>query len=64
MTPTAALSGPKTAGFAVSTDAMADQHSQALARIVETARNGPVRHLYADNGFTHDGQAWRKALNH
>ena len=43
-------------------DAIADQHKEVLARIVETARNGPVRHLYADNGFTHDGQAWRKAL--
>ncbi|MFI4966202.1 MAG: HAD-IIIC family phosphatase [Caulobacterales bacterium] len=44
-------------------DAVADQHAEVLARIIETSRNGPVRHLYADNGFTHDGQAWRKALS-
>jgi FkbH-like protein len=43
-------------------DALADRHTEVLARIIETARNGPVRHLYADNGFTHDGEAWRKAL--
>lgn len=43
-------------------DALADRHSEALAQIVETPRNGPVRHLYADNGFTLDGGTWRKAL--
>jgi len=43
-------------------DAIADRHTQVLAQIVETARNGPVRHLYADNGFVHDGKAWRKTL--
>src|SRR5579859_618656 len=43
-------------------DAITDAHSEVLARIIETSRNGPVRHLYADNGFTHDGEAWRKTL--
>ncbi len=43
-------------------DAVADRHAEVLAQIIETSRNGPVRHFYADNGFTHDGQAWRKAL--
>ena len=43
-------------------DALADGHAEALARIIETARNGPVRHLYADNGFTLDGETWRRAL--
>jgi FkbH-like protein len=43
-------------------DAVADQHSEILARIVETSRNGPVRHLYADNGFTLEDRTWRKAL--
>jgi len=43
-------------------DALADGHAEVLAEIVETARNGPVRHLYADNGFTLEGGAWRKAL--
>jgi FkbH-like protein len=43
-------------------DALATRHSEALARILETPRNGPVRHLYADNGFALDGNVWRKAL--
>jgi FkbH-like protein len=43
-------------------DAIASRHTQALAQIVETARNGPVRHLYADNGFAEDGGYWRRAL--
>ena len=74
----AVLEGPEIAAFAMSCrviglkvehsflsfilDAIADRHGEVLAQIVETARNGPVRHLYADNGFTHDGEAWRKAL--
>ncbi len=43
-------------------DAVADQHTEVLARIVETSRNGPVRHLYADNGFRLEDRTWRKAL--
>lgn len=74
----AVLDGPEIVAFAMSCrviglkvehqflafilDAVADRHTEVLALIVETARNGPVRHLYADNGFTHDGTAWRKAL--
>jgi FkbH-like protein len=34
-----------------------------MARIIETPRNGPVRHLYRDNGFTLDADlVWRRAL--
>jgi FkbH-like protein len=43
-------------------DAIADQHTEVLARIIETSRNGPVRHLYADNGFRLEDRTWRKAL--
>lgn len=43
-------------------DALADQHSEVLAQIFETSRNGPVRHLYADNGFRLEDRTWRKAL--
>jgi FkbH-like protein len=43
-------------------DALADRHGEALARIVETPRNGPVRNLYADHGFAFDGEVWRRAL--
>ena len=43
-------------------DTLADRHAEALAKVVETARNGPVRHLYADNGFTQDQGVWRRAL--
>jgi FkbH-like protein len=45
-------------------DAMADRCSEVLGQILETPRNGPVRHLYADNGFEQDGVTWRKALAH
>jgi FkbH-like protein len=74
----AVVDGPEIAAFAMSCrviglgveheflgfmlDLMADKHAEILARIVETSRNGPVRHLYADNGFTHEDGAWRKAL--
>ncbi len=43
-------------------EAIADQHTEILAQIIETARNGPVRHLYADNGFSLADGTWRKAL--
>jgi FkbH-like protein len=35
---------------------------EAVGRIVETERNGPVRNLFADAGFAFDGEVWRKAL--
>ena len=44
-------------------DAIADRHSEVLAQIIETSRNGPVRHLYADNGFTLEDRTWRRALS-
>jgi FkbH-like protein len=37
-------------------------HAEARAGIVETPRNGPVRHLYADAGFAFDGETWRRDL--
>lgn len=43
-------------------DAIADSQAEVLAQIVETSRNGPVRHLYADNGFAQQDGVWRKAL--
>ena len=43
-------------------DALADSQAEVLAQIVETSRNGPVRHLYADNGFAQEGGVWRRAL--
>jgi FkbH-like protein len=43
-------------------DALADRHAEVLAKILETPRNGPVRHLYADNGFEQADGVWRKAL--
>jgi FkbH-like protein len=69
--------GPEIAGFVMSCrviglkieqallaevlEALAAEHPEAVARIVETARNGPVRNLYADAGFAFDGEAWRRA---
>jgi FkbH-like protein len=74
----AVLDGPEIAAFAMSCrviglkvehsfltfvlDAVADRHTEVLGQIIETSRNGPVRHLYADNGFTLEGGAWRRAL--
>ena len=43
-------------------DRMSDHHDLVVARILETPRNGPVRHLYADNGFRRDGEVWTRAL--
>ena len=43
-------------------DHLADGHAKALGRIVETNRNGPVRNLYADNGFALQDGVWTKAL--
>jgi predicted enzyme involved in methoxymalonyl-ACP biosynthesis len=41
---------------------MAEQRDEAMGRIIETSRNGPVRRLYLDNGFSFDGEVWRRAL--
>jgi hypothetical protein len=36
---------------------------EVTARIIETPRNGPVRNLYRDNGFTlGDDAIWRRTL--
>lgn len=37
-----------------------------VGRIIDTERNGPVRHLYRDNGFESDGVdgLWRRSLKH
>lgn len=44
-------------------DALAQTQDEATAQILATPRNGPVRHLYADNGFTLDGEVWRRSLS-
>jgi len=33
-------------------DAFAEKRDELVARIIETSRNAPVRHLYRDNGFS------------
>ena len=43
-------------------DHLADGHAEALGRIIETTRNGPVRNLYADNGFALEDGVWRRPL--
>jgi FkbH-like protein len=44
-------------------DDMAAAHACLSGRIISTARNAPVRNLYADNGFACDGEGlWRIAL--
>jgi FkbH-like protein len=43
-------------------DHLADAHAEALGRIIETSRNGPVRNLYADNGFALEDGVWKKTL--
>jgi FkbH-like protein len=44
-------------------DALRPDHGQVCGAILETARNGPVRNLYADNGFAKDETGvWRRAL--
>jgi FkbH-like protein len=43
-------------------DALAGVQTDLLGRIIETARNGRVRHLFADNGFTLEGELWRRSL--
>ncbi|HEX4179265.1 MAG TPA: hypothetical protein VHY32_00590, partial [Caulobacteraceae bacterium] len=45
-------------------DALQADYPTLSARIVETSRNGPVRHLYRDNGFTlGEDQVWRRPLS-
>jgi FkbH-like protein len=40
---------------------MATRKSQVRAEVIETPRNGPARHLYADNGFViENDQIWCK----
>ncbi|HEX3885944.1 MAG TPA: HAD-IIIC family phosphatase [Phenylobacterium sp.] len=44
-------------------DALTADHAQITARIIETSRNTPVRHVYADNGFEPLGDGlWRRSL--
>ena len=43
-------------------EALAAGYEEAAAKIIETPRNGPVRNLYADNGFELAGGTWRKPL--
>ena len=43
-------------------EALAATHEDVAARILETSRNGPVRNLYADNGFELADGVWRKPL--
>jgi predicted enzyme involved in methoxymalonyl-ACP biosynthesis len=43
-------------------EALRPDHGQVFGAIVETSRNGPVRNLYADNGFERDETGiWRRA---
>ena len=42
---------------------LAAGHDEVVARIVETPRNGPVRNLYRDGGFSpQPDRSWRRAL--
>jgi predicted enzyme involved in methoxymalonyl-ACP biosynthesis len=44
-------------------DEMASAHASLCGQIITTARNAPVRNLYADNGFEPDRDGmWRIAL--
>ena len=74
----AVVDGPEIAAFAMSCrviglevehrfmayvlEALAADHHTVSAKIIETPRNGPVRNLYADNGFELEGGVWRKPL--
>jgi FkbH-like protein len=42
--------------------ALARDHRQLSARIIETARNIPVRNIYRDHGFVLEEGAWRRTL--
>jgi len=42
-------------------DALRPDHAQVCGAIIDTPRNGPVRNLYADNGFERDESGvWRR----
>jgi FkbH-like protein len=44
-------------------EALRADHGQVFGAIIDTARNGPVRNLYADNGFERDETGlWRRGL--
>jgi FkbH-like protein len=44
-------------------DALRPDHGQVFGAIIDTSRNGPVRNLYADNGFQRDETGvWGRAL--
>ncbi|MGZ6019945.1 MAG: HAD-IIIC family phosphatase [Phenylobacterium sp.] len=45
-------------------EALAADHPELSARIIETSRNTPVRNVYRDNGFEQVGDGlWRRALS-
>jgi ribosomal protein L16/L10AE len=44
-------------------EALSTDHKQVTARIIETARNTPVRHISRDNGFEPVGDnLWSRNL--
>ena len=42
--------------------ALARISARISGRIIETARNIPVRNIYRDNGFALDGDTWQRSL--
>ena len=45
-------------------DSLRAERGALAGRIVETSRNGPVRHLFSDNGFTlGEDHVWRRSLD-
>jgi FkbH-like protein len=42
--------------------ALAKDHRSLSGRIIETARNIPVRNIYRDHGFSLEDGAWRRTL--
>jgi hypothetical protein len=43
--------------------ALGEECGELTGQIIETSRNGPVRHLYRDNGFVQDPDGrWRRTL--
>ncbi len=45
-------------------ETLGEDHTEVRARIIETSRNTPVRHIYSDNGFEHIGDnLWRRSLS-
>jgi FkbH-like protein len=43
-------------------EAMSPDHQRLSGRIIETARNIPVRNIYRDHGFALEAGVWRRAL--